>query len=172
MGKSLGRNQIAECQRSGKKMLARELVRDGRNPMLLVAPEWADPAHPQERPFIPDGAESKARFPIAPENLKFTAPVVAAVQVGGLVRITWTQADFGPSSLPDIYTLYRSVNGGAFSVLNEITVEYTRFGALVSTLLFDDGAVVGGNTYSYKMVATNDLFDSPESNVVTLTLPA
>lgn len=37
------------CQRSGKRMLLKELVRDGHDENLLVAPEWYEPEHPQER---------------------------------------------------------------------------------------------------------------------------
>jgi len=35
-----GRNAVAECQRSGQKMLYRDLVEDGHVPGLLVHPNW------------------------------------------------------------------------------------------------------------------------------------
>lgn len=79
MPRYLGRNQIAVCQRSGAKCRAADLVRDGRNPALLVLPEWADPPHPQEQPYVPNDVEGKARWPIAPENLTFVPPVLDAV---------------------------------------------------------------------------------------------
>lgn len=71
--------QLAICQRSGQKCLASELVRDGRNPQLLVLPEWADEAHPQERPYVPNDQEGKARFVIAPDRGFDSAPVLTAV---------------------------------------------------------------------------------------------
>ena len=75
----LGRGQIAECMRSGKKCLASELVRDGRNPGLLVLPEWADPSDPQEKPYIPDDIEGMADYPMAPDNLPPTDLVLTGV---------------------------------------------------------------------------------------------
>lgn len=37
------------CMRSGKKMRLRDLVKDGFYPWLLVAPEWKEERHPQEK---------------------------------------------------------------------------------------------------------------------------
>lgn len=45
-----GKRAIAECQRSGQKMLYRDLVEDGHIPGLLVHPDWWEPKHPQEIP--------------------------------------------------------------------------------------------------------------------------
>ena len=45
-----GRHALAECQRSGQKMLYRDLVEDGHVPGLLVHPDWWEPKHPQETP--------------------------------------------------------------------------------------------------------------------------
>lgn len=44
-----GNQAWGECQRSGKKMLLKDLVEDGYYPGLLVAPDWYEPRHPQER---------------------------------------------------------------------------------------------------------------------------
>lgn len=41
-----------ECERSGKKMLLKDMVYDGEWPDMLVAPDWYDPEHPQE--YLPD----------------------------------------------------------------------------------------------------------------------
>jgi hypothetical protein len=73
-----GTHAIAECQRSGQKMMYRDLVEDGHIEGLLVHPDWWEPKHPQEVPItvtdpialyrpapeisIPDGNEQ-------PENL-------------------------------------------------------------------------------------------------------
>jgi len=45
-----GHNAVAECQRSGQKMMYRDLVEDGHVPGLLVHPDWWEPKHPQEIP--------------------------------------------------------------------------------------------------------------------------
>jgi len=45
-----GRHALAECQRSGQKMLYRDLVEDGHISGLLVHPDWWEPKHPQETP--------------------------------------------------------------------------------------------------------------------------
>lgn len=84
----LGKGQLAECMRSGVKCYASELVRDGRNPQLLVLPRYADPAHPQERPFKPDDAEGRARFPIAPDHGEDTPPVLSGNQEDITLEIT------------------------------------------------------------------------------------
>ena len=77
----LGKGQIAECQRSGQKCLASELVRDGRNPQLLVLPDWADAAHPQERPFLPSPSDGMPQFPLAPQNIPLTPPVLTVTVI-------------------------------------------------------------------------------------------
>lgn len=38
------------CQRSGKRLLRKDMVEDGHIEGLLVAPEWYEPRHPQELP--------------------------------------------------------------------------------------------------------------------------
>lgn len=79
MAKYLGHGQLAECMRSGAKCFAHQLVRDGRNPSLWVLPEWADPPHPQEQPFIASPTDGVPRFPVAPENIRITAPVLSVL---------------------------------------------------------------------------------------------
>lgn len=76
MPKFLGKGQLAECQRSGIKCHASELVRDGRNPQLKVLPEWADPPHPQEQAFMVSPTDGKPRFDLAPEIISPLAPVL------------------------------------------------------------------------------------------------
>jgi len=49
---AIGKNALGICARSGKKMLLRNMVRDGQYPDLLVAPDEWDPKHPQE--YLPD----------------------------------------------------------------------------------------------------------------------
>lgn len=40
------------CERSGKKMLLKDMMYDGEWPDMLVSPDEYDPQHPQE--YIPD----------------------------------------------------------------------------------------------------------------------
>lgn len=82
MGKYFERpGQLATCMRSGIKCLASELVRDGRNPGLLVLPDWADDFHPQEKPYEPHDKEGVPRFPLAPEQHFDVPPVLSVVLV-------------------------------------------------------------------------------------------
>lgn len=67
MGKyARGRRAWGICQRSGKRVLLNELVRDGHSPELLVAPEWWEPRHPQE--FPPPMDEAIALYRPSPEE--------------------------------------------------------------------------------------------------------
>ena len=50
-----GRKAWGHCARSGRRMLLRDMVRDGYYPSLRVDPAWRDEAHPQERlPAVED----------------------------------------------------------------------------------------------------------------------
>lgn len=71
--------------RCGGKVLASQLISDGRNPQLLVcgADCW-DSAHPQERPFAVKDTEGMARFPVSPEQPFDTRPV-ATVEIDDFV---------------------------------------------------------------------------------------
>lgn len=55
------------CERSGKKLLLRDMVEDGHQKGLQVAPDWYEPRHPQE--YIPRVEEAVAlRFPSPARN--------------------------------------------------------------------------------------------------------
>lgn len=119
-----GPDQQAECQRSGKKCRASELVRDGRNPGLLVLPEWADPWDPLEHPYLPDAEEGKASFPLSPENMPNPAFTLAGVYSTTLT-LNWTVAQLiGPRA--ETYVLYKATNGSAYSVLYTYALDYTN----------------------------------------------
>lgn len=47
-----GSKAWGECERSGKKMLLKDMVYDGEWPDMRVAPGEYDPEHPQE--YLPD----------------------------------------------------------------------------------------------------------------------
>jgi hypothetical protein len=68
-----------ECQRSGRRVLLSDMVRDGQNYELLVAQDEYDPWHPQldATPLRDHGEEGRVRFP-APEIVKLVGPVLTA----------------------------------------------------------------------------------------------
>lgn len=173
MAKSLGPNQLAQGMRSGKKMLAKDLVQDGRNPGLWDSAEWIDPPHPQERPYIPDDVEGKARFKVMPENIQFTPPVLEAVlgvdDVGDpAILLSWTVADYGPDSPTETYTIYRAVDGGVAVIIEEIPVEYTEFGELITPNVFADTDIENDHTYTYYVVSTSMQDFTTTSNSVAV----
>jgi hypothetical protein len=46
-----GKRAWGECQRSGRKMLLRDMIEDGRYPGLMVDPAWREDKHPSEEPL-------------------------------------------------------------------------------------------------------------------------
>lgn len=76
-----GRKAWAICQRSGKRLLARDLVVDGQIPGLLVAPDWYEPKHPQEiPPHVDDPIAISPSVPDDPPPTEGT-PAPAPVEV-------------------------------------------------------------------------------------------
>lgn len=80
-GHAIGRNAIGICERSGKKMLRRQMVYDGQYPDLLVAPEEWDPKHPQE--YLPDVSDPVTIYDptgdtdkVAANTLVFSIPLL------------------------------------------------------------------------------------------------
>ena len=51
-----GRFALGRCARSGRKMLLRDMVRDGYEPNLLVDPKWYEPPEPAERLYPTEDA--------------------------------------------------------------------------------------------------------------------
>ena len=121
-----GREQQAECQRSGKKCRANELVRDGRNPQLLVLPEWADPYHPQEHPYSPDDQEGMAQFAIAPDTLPASGLALAGTfHQPNPMNLGWNQAQLlGPRA--ETYRVRKSKNGAPYTTIFSTPVDYTN----------------------------------------------
>lgn len=184
MPQYLGRNQIAECMRSGAKCYAKDLVRDGRNPSLLVLPEWADPMHPQERPYIPDDIEGAAEWPMAPDNLPPTNLMLSGSYYAGghQMGLVWNQATlWGPRA--KTYTLRRSTDGGAYSDISVNLVDYTNITGhdtsvgvvkdyghvyFVATT-YTDSTPLDNHIYTYQVAAVDDVGDDvATSNIVTL----
>lgn len=61
-----GSRAWGECRRSGKRLLLRDMVRDGQFPNMLVAPDWYEPRHPQER--LISAGDGVALYNPAPET--------------------------------------------------------------------------------------------------------
>ena len=161
--------QMAECMRSGIKCFADQLVRDGRNPALLVLPEWRDGEQPQERPFNPSGTEGKARFPIAPENIPKTASVLTlASSAPASVELEWTSTQTSGARV-DSYQVLRATGSGAFGVLQTYAVDYGGAPRYVTTevLEHEDATAVAAVTYRYRVDAVTEL-GTIQSNVLTV----
>jgi hypothetical protein len=109
---AVGRNAVAECQRSGQKMRYRDLVEDGHVPGLLVHPQWWEPKHPQEVPVtvtdpialykpapeisIPDGYGDAENLqggttPTAPSGSN-SITVTAATVIAGATQVVLDEA--------------------------------------------------------------------------------
>lgn len=169
MPKYLTGGQLAECQRSGQKCLASQLVRDGRNPQLLVLPEWADEAHPQERPYLPNDTEGRARCPVAPDQGFDVPPVLTAVQDGD-VALTWTQADtIGPRV--ESYTVYRAAGAGAYVALDTQEVDFGNGvdDTPVHPLSYTDTTAAPDTLYHYRVDAGTDDGRALSSNIEDVT---
>lgn len=172
----LGRGQIAICQRSGEKIYASELVRDGRLTSLLVSPEWADPAQPQERPYVPEDLEGTAKFPISPENPKpVVAPVLSAEalpsETDPVVTLTWTPAYRIAGPRIEEYDILRD-SGDGFELIDTVVVEYNFIGAILGPgLEYLDEDVVTLQTYAYKVIALTSDNRGLTSNIVEVTIP-
>lgn len=67
-----GKRAWGHCERSGKKLLLRDMVTDGHVRGLLVAPEWREPMHPQE--YMPAVDEAITLYDPAPptNNVPYT----------------------------------------------------------------------------------------------------
>lgn len=159
--------QMAECQRSGIKCFADQLVRDGRNPQLLVLPEWRDEAQPQERPYSPSSSEGRARFPIAPENVPRTASVLTLAS-NNPPALTWTRAQTSGPRVSS-YQVLRATGSGTFGVLATYPVSYggaPRY-VVTETLSHTDGTAVDGLTYRYRIDAETSA-GTIRSNILTV----
>ncbi len=148
------RGQQGECMRCGEVGLAANLIRDGRNPRLLVFPDCYDPPHPAEKPYVPKTTEGKARFPVATELLPSPTGLALATNVAGSeVRLDWTLLQHeGP--VPSRYELYRSLDGGAYSLVMVFGANYEieRQASAITPRQFRDTGLAAG-TYRYRLDA-------------------
>lgn len=158
------------CGRSGKKMLLRDMVFDERYPNMRVDPDWWEGKHPQE--FLPKVEDPVALYrpavevvsapyaPILTVTPLGTAPPVltASVVLGPALLLMWTVSPALAATAVS-YLLYRATGDGAFSLLATITAPLEQY---------TDTTVTGGNTYSYFVVAVDNIgSQTAPSNVLS-----
>jgi titin len=90
--------------------------------------------------------------PAAPDGLE------AVLEDGPMVDLAWTDNATDETG----YVIERSVNGQGFSLLANLGVDAAAFA---------DTAVLGGNTYDYRVAAVNGLAISDYSNTVSVFVP-
>lgn len=78
-----GERAWGECGRSGKRVLRKDMVEDGQRRGLLVAQEWYEPRHPQER--VKNVTDAEALYKPAPDQSKPDDEGVAAPDIRTLV---------------------------------------------------------------------------------------
>lgn len=115
MGRQYARGERAWgiCGRSGRKMLLRDMIFDGRFPNMRVDPDWYEARHPLETlPMVDDPV---ALYRPSPEVIDApSAPVVTLVLISPTqVNVTWTPAETDITEIAS-YIISRSVNGGAY----------------------------------------------------------
>lgn len=154
------------CLRCGLRDLLNNLVYDGQVPWVRVHTGCRDDKHPQER--LVRVTDPIALWHPSPEAV-YTYPVLSGVQVGAAINLTWTAATFWAGRV-ESYDLYRSVDGGAYSLLESQDVTYTMLGAIdVEPLTHSDTPVTPAVVYRYRVDAM-DVYDRAlSSNIVTIT---
>lgn len=164
-----GDKAVGICQRSGIKMLRRDMVEDGYYPGLMVHPQWKDERHPQER--LPKLADPVTVYKPAPDDVG-DPPELSGELTGNSAHLTWTEA--APiNARIDSYDLYRRPVGGEFTLVVSLPVTYDIFMAITSeTLVYDDVGLSTGVTFEYFVVANTDP-EGPDvlsSNIIELAV--
>lgn len=124
-----GKRAWGICGRSGRKMLLRDMVMDGRYPNLKVDPDWYESRHPQET--LPRVEDPVALYRPSPEVvLGPSAPVItSATQVNGVAQLLVQPSEPTITEIKS-YDIYRSVDGGAFSLLISCAVQRDFLGGV------------------------------------------
>lgn len=118
------------CGRSGRKMLLRDMVFDGRYPNMRVDPAWFEGKHPQE--YLPKIDDPIALWRPAPENpLAPSQPVLTLETVDLTAALTWTPAVSDLTEMKS-YTVFRSVDNGAFTTLVLCAINRDFLGGIAS----------------------------------------
>lgn len=104
-----GQHAWGICGRSGKKMLLKDMVFDGRYPNMRVDPGWWEDKHPQE--FLPKVEDPVALYRPAVEVIDGPlAPIALAVQVAGTLSLTWSPSETGITEIAS-YSIYKGQDG-------------------------------------------------------------
>lgn len=96
-----GRWAVGICQRSGRKMLLRDMIADGYYPNLIVDPAYYEPKHPQES--LPALEDPVALYRPAPDDDNVSALLILTQ---GEVGTFWgfglggTELEIEPPSIP------------------------------------------------------------------------
>lgn len=129
MGRYLGRGQPAICYRCGVKGFAKDLIKDGRNPSLMVLSTCGcyDPIHEAERPFVPKNLEGKAKYPISPDQLPPVEIVLTgSISVGEGAILSWGRPTTEGPRIEE-YEVWRSIDEGPFELIDTNTFVYSDF---------------------------------------------
>jgi hypothetical protein len=168
------------CGRSGRKMLLKDMVFDGRYPNMRVDPDWYEDKHPQE--FMPKVEDPTALYRPSVEVIAApTAPVLVANLTGGTqATLTWTPSETDITEIAS-YVINRSVDNGPFMPLIVCAVLRDFLGGIIGVqhcttipsvpqnddsgsvydkttnedapITYVDTTVAGGHTYCYNVVA-------------------
>lgn len=165
------------CGRSGRKMLLRDMVFDGRYPNMRVDPAWYEARHPQET--LPRVEDPIALYRPSPEVVAPpSAPVLSLVVAGdsGSISVTWTPAETDITNIQE-YEVSRSVDGAAYAPLVTCVLVKDFLGGIIGITnatfpvspehpndpwtnvppdqpaTYVDTAVSGGHTYCYMVEA-------------------
>jgi hypothetical protein len=161
-----GKQALALCQRSGRKMLYLDTVFDGVYPNMRVDPAWYEGKHPQENIFRVDDPVTLYRP--APPNFRTEAPVLDAVISGQNINVSWTEAS-SDEGIVLSYTLYRALNDGDFIEVGTFPVVRAWDGKVTSMpLSYTQVGYVSGTTYRFYVVANGGIF-SLASNIDEVT---
>jgi hypothetical protein len=140
------------CQRCGLRDRLHALLFDQQYPNLRVHVECWDEKHPQER-LLPVSDPSSLWRP-SPEDYPLSQPVLTAeIDVDG-VQVTWTES-VSPVLNVYGYRLYRSVNDGAYELVDTLLVVRDDFGAIIQNALeyLDEEEYEAGDVILYYVVA-------------------
>lgn len=97
------------CGRSGRKMLLKDMVFDGRYPNMRVDPAWYEDKHPQE--YMPKVEDPTALWRPSPEVIAPpSAPVLTTSIQGNDILVTWTPAETGITEIAS-YSIFLGVDG-------------------------------------------------------------
>jgi hypothetical protein len=162
-----GKKAWGECARSGKRMLLKDMVFDGRYPNLRVDPDWWEGKHPQET--LPKVSDAIALFHPAPQNLRPpTTPELSGELAGNAVTLSWSESKSGVAFVTE-YQIYRAIGESESVLLATVPVVRDELGAATSARVYTDANIESGVTYRYHVIAAaGKAGESAPSNIVEI----